>query len=417
MVWGNTSLLIEKTLIAYSAKGIASRFDYCDVYIVMKNVNIVNCGLSELNSYTLKYGRVHLTVSENLTMINSKFYFYHIDSLMIRDSRTLFLGGRVFMTSSSLSVKNSVVFFANTPLHLQGSTVQLNNSALTITENTPTNDTFLSIFVCKIDIVNGSSMIITDNTAIEGNTQVYKSSWNMERDCVFSFKNNTGLWIYFTDSNASLSGSVRIVNNSNTHSDVGVWQMEHSRVEFHGSLEVAENSAESGAITAVDSYIYITNRATFSGNRAANGGALTLISSFMHINSAVYFARNCAQWLGGAIYISKPKRKSVVACSNVIPCSIQVYPERLSLTFNQNKAGIAGNAIYGGYTSVCYLVNREHLLCSTPDVSDIYKYNGMNDSSDLSDFTSDPTRVCFCENDIQDCNKVLDTITVHPGEL
>ena len=105
------------------------------------------------------------------------------------------------------------------------------------------------------------------------------------------------------------------------------------------------------------------------------------------------------------------------ACSLVIPCSIQVYPEHLSLTFNQNKAGIAGNAIYGGYTSVCYLVNGDHLLCSTPDVSDIYKYNGMNDSSDLSDFTSDPTRVCFCENDIQDCNKVLDTITVHPGEL
>ena len=187
--------------------------------------------------------------------------------------------------------------------------MQLNNSALTITENTPTNDTFLSIFVCKIDIVNGSSMIITDNTAIEGNTQVYKSSWNMERDCVFSFKNNTGLWIYFTDSNASLSGSVRIVNNSNTHSDVGVWQMEHSRVEFHGSLEVAENSAESGAITAVDSYIYITNRATFSGNRAANGGALTLISSFMHINSAVYFTRNRAQWLGGAIHMSYQNQK------------------------------------------------------------------------------------------------------------
>ena len=147
MVWGNTSLLIEKTLIAYSAKGIASRFDYCDVYIVMKNVDIVNCGLSELNRYTRKYGRVHLTVSEKLTMINSKFYFYHIDSLKIRDSRTLFLGGKFYMTSSSLSVKNSVVFLAKTALHFQGSTVQLNNSALTITKNTPSNDTFLTIII------------------------------------------------------------------------------------------------------------------------------------------------------------------------------------------------------------------------------------------------------------------------------
>ena len=62
------------------------------------------------------------------------------------------------------------------------------------------------------------------------------------------------------------------------------------------------------------------------------------------------------------------------------------------------------------------LSTSEHLLCSIPDVPDIYNYNGVNDSSDLSDFTSDPTRVCFCENDIQDCCKVLDTITVHPGE-
>ena len=223
--------------------------------IVMKNVDVVNCGRSELNYNTRKYGRVHLTVSENFTMINSEFYFYHIDSLNIRDSRTLFLGGRFYMTSSSLSVKNSVVFLAKTALHLQSSTVQLNNCALTITKNNPSNDTFLTIFVCKIDMVNESSMIITNNTAIEGNTQVHLSSWNMERDCVFSFKNNTGVWIYFTDSNASLSGSVRIVNNSNTQSGVGVWQMEHSRVEFHGSLEVAGNSGESGAITAEDSYI------------------------------------------------------------------------------------------------------------------------------------------------------------------
>ena len=40
----------------------------------------------------------------------------------------------------------------------------------------------------------------------------------------------------------------------------------------------------------------------------------------------------------------------------------------------------------------------------------------MNDSSDLSGFTSDPTRVCFCENGRPDCFKIVTNITVYPGE-
>ena len=40
----------------------------------------------------------------------------------------------------------------------------------------------------------------------------------------------------------------------------------------------------------------------------------------------------------------------------------------------------------------------------------------MNDTSDLSSFTSDPTGVCFCENGIPDCYRVLNNRAVHPGE-
>ena len=40
----------------------------------------------------------------------------------------------------------------------------------------------------------------------------------------------------------------------------------------------------------------------------------------------------------------------------------------------------------------------------------------MNDSSYLSNFTSNPTRVCFCENGIPNCYRVLKNITAYPGE-
>ena len=182
-------------------------------------------------------------------------------------------------------------------------------------------------------------------------------------------------------------------------------------------------------------------KALFLDNHAAtNGGAISLISSVMYVshNATVNFTKNYAQQLGGAIYIAEPivsflynnyheSDGKMVFQQVGITCSMQLGPYRhaglckfSSLTFNQNKAGTAGNAIYGGRTSAClpcgedveYMCND----CSIPDGSDLYHYNGVIDSSDLSNFTSDPTRVCFCEKDIPNCYKVLNNITVYPGE-
>ena len=66
-----------------------------------------------------------------------------------------------------------------------------------------------------------------------------------------------------------------------------------------------------------------------------------------------------------------------------------------------------------------YIPSSRESFCSNcllPNVSDVFQYNGVNDSSDLSGFTSDPTRVCFCENGRPDCFKIVTNITVYPGE-
>ena len=104
-------------------------------------------------------------------------------------------------------------------------------------------------------------------------------------------------------------------------------------------------------------------------------------------------------------------------------CSIQVFWDSSSdlchpftLTFNQNKAGKAGNAIYGGHTLACLPYDSECVCTRSVPLNTLYIYNPVNDSSYLSNFTSDPTRVCFCENSIPNCYRVLSDITVHPGE-
>ena len=107
-----------------------------------------------------------------------------------------------------------------------------------------------------------------------------------------------------------------------------------------------------------------------------------------------------------------------------VVCSIQVLPDNstescqfFNINFHLNKAGKAGNAIYGDYTSACLPCGKDACsTCPIPDGSEIFHYVGVNDSSDLSNFTSDPTRVCLCENNIPDCYKIMNNITVHPGE-
>ena len=250
----------------------------------------------------------------------------------------------------------------------------------------------------------------------------------MDTDSMFWVTNNTELLVIFNAINASLSGLLRIANNTNNRHIVpyGILYIERSEVEFHSNVEVVGNG-EVGGITASYSNLFFYNKVTFSDNHSSNGGAVTLLSSVMHIsfNATIYFTRNYARWLGGAIYITFPDEK-LLCDGGPVSCSIQMLEDPshtqclwFSITFNQNKAGIAGNAIYGGYTSACMPTQSKNICynkCPFPQASHLFKYIGVNDSSDLSSFTSEPTRVCFCDNGIPDCYKVLDTTTVYPGE-
>ena len=91
---------------------------------------------------------------------------------------------------------------------------------------------------------------------------------------------------------------------------------------------------------------------------------MTLVSSVLYVSpvATVELARNRARGLGGAIFISKPRPR--YACDTLTAtastCSIQVIAHRsptscrlFGLSFDQNRAGIAGNGIYGGRTSAC----------------------------------------------------------------
>ena len=255
--------------------------------------------------------------------------------------------------------------------------------------------------------------------------------WRMATDSEISVTANIangGFSLLFFSTTVTLNGLVRVLNNS--VNDFGALNLFKSKISFKGSLEVIGNRAESGAVTADSSKLIFTNTATFSDNWAANGGAMTLISSVMYISprATVTYLRNQARGFGGAIYISKPRQTYVCAAETTTraSCAIRVLSDGSTascdlflLTFESNRAGVAGNAIFGDRTSACIPSDRDDFCsnCPVPDISDIFQYSGVNHSSDLSSFTSDPTRVCFCDKGIPNCYNTSHRTEVHPGEL
>ena len=314
-----------------------------------------------------------------------------------------------------------------------GCTIMVNAGKLDFAENQCHESSYLMLLnSARTSVKKGLYVNFTRNEAyrdssvllsLNGQWEVEQNSELMVRDNVA----NNGFSILFFSTAISVDGSLIVANNN--VSDFGAINILNTKASFHGRLEISGNMAESGGITADNSVISINGKATFSDNEAANGGALTLVSSVLYVspNATIEFARNHAQGLGGAIFISKPRTRYVcdTLTATASTCSIQVLADRspttcrlFSLSFNQNRAGIAGNAIYGGRTSACIPSYRESFCsnCSLPDASDIFQYHGVNDTSDLSSFTSDPTRVCFCENGRPNRYMIVSNITVHPGE-
>ena len=418
IIKGVTSFLIERTVLSNSSTGcIDSRLAF--VTMMLKNVDVTNCAQN-----FLYFG--HVMVRGRLTINRSKFHIYFLD-LHINDSKVFVSNSRLYSDRVYLLAKNSdALFTLSSLLDVTYSNLSLNSFTLTFTNISAGRINFFNIEASNIDMVNRTSLTINKNLGPTSNmllpqNKVYRCSMKIAHDSNFSVTNNAGILVIFKSINASLSGAALIANNNNTHLDVGGLYIESSRVEFHGSLEVAGNIGGASGITAVNSDLYFTGKANFSDNYASNGGALTLISSFMYLSqtATVDFSRNHAQWLGGAIYISKHKEKFTCEVNGPL-CTIrsQRTPNNNHCffflpTFSQNTAGIAGNAIYGGRISAC-MPSDEDMYCDRC----LYhlKYARVKSSSNVTDFTSDPTRVCFCENGIPDCYKIMNNITVHPGE-
>ena len=221
---------------------------------------------------------------------------------------------------------------------------------------------------------------------------------NLIQNCTFSSNNVSGLTLI------------------NSHEKVFI---QDSR--FHGN--------KGTPLFAYQSTFELMGETVFRDNTADRGGGLALYNSTVTFGpgSNTQFINNTALEFGGAIYIvSLPSILPAIFIHienlpNVIvaalitnngllrqSCFFSITENSTKINFMGNTATLGGLDIYGAtvYTNVCSL--REEIFVFHNKIS-----NGFQ-------VTSDPSRVCFCNNDNPQCTSTTFLVinkTRYPGEL
>ena len=178
-----------------------------------------------------------------------------------------------------------------------------------------------------------------------------------------------------------------------------------SEVYFEGEILFIDNSGrQGGAISADGSNLYFEGNVSFIGNTADNGGAISLKEGAainLKGDTHIIFTNNAAETYGGAIYIEDAglwvKRK--------VQCFLHTDDKNgyTKVNFENNTAGIAGAALFGGWIDLC-----ETKYGMKP--SDILEFKADNSVG------SNPTRVCMCTNSRLNKEKTEGHIEVFPGQ-
>ena len=176
-------------------------------------------------------------------------------------------------------------------------------------------------------------------------------------------------------------------------------------------------------IRAVDSSLQFSGTIVFRNNTGYDGGAMSFTGgSYVYVsnNTNVVFENNKAENAGGAVFVNQNTDYCFFRERHGDSCNCS-YHLPFNLSFINNTAQKGGDAIYGAGISDCaYLGNiTTSCSCHASDLvqstdSGLYFEPGLD--SDPSQISSDPTRVCQCENGKINCSNTSWSETHYPGE-
>ena len=388
-------------------------------------------------------------------------------------------GGAIGATSCTIQSSGYLSIQNNTGLNLYGVMYALQESSITFSGTVTIADNQGSILVFASNITFDGEATLTNNTITNtsngdvttdyqqgGTITAIQSTLHFSGSVLL--KNNkaqNGGAVLIIESQLYTEGMLTIASNTGTSTGGGIYAY-LSQLNFVGKGLIQANEAveKGGGIHAVGTAVVLSGKGSlqFIENSAAHGGGIFMEkNSKIYINKEAVEMQNCSHipnpspiacnnnsdtWLrleftrnsahyGGAVYIDDGNSDTCesTSISTTGECFIQTLklylnlqlPKKDLLTLNQantyftdNTATEAGVALYGGLLDRCTIDQfGEQLLLVN------YSYPKLNLATYIFNITdiknnsisSDPARVCFCRDDLPDCNYKPPAMYVNKG--
>ena len=191
--------------------------------------------------------------------------------------------------------------------------------------------------------------------------------------------------------------------------------VQKSNVVFRGLTVLTRNRGQrAGGIYARSSELTCDGELRFIENEGYNGGGVALYGGSilsLRCSARIMFIRNHARHYGGGLYVNNAADYLIdvsyplqqLKCFYSIQCYSDSYP---NISFENNAAIVAGSTIYGGLVDLCY----------TGSIGFQKAFHVLGNVSGLSQISSNPYRVCLCNDTNLDCVVTQCDITAYPGQ-
>ena len=337
-------------------------------------------------------------------------------STEFRDNYAGYTGGGWFIGSTATNITGMATFSNNSAM--QGGGIAIMDSTASVSGSLSVVNNSGSIAGGGV-LLFGSNVTITNvecraNTAEEGGGIVAEASNTTiagEATLFGNLASYNGGGVVVIGGKFNVNGTMKMMNNSavslavtgnNATIDVsseggGMVLKANGSANVIGRMMLTTNSAVNGhgggmAIDAT-SYLVVTGKAFFTGNRAGMGGAI-----FVHDATDLIYCSS--EVLGGDCLTQD--------CFFQIP---SLNNGKL-IMFKDNVAKY-GDVLFGGSIDRCRL--KDHPGAQSGKVFDTIADTGCKQQITESLISSPPFRVCLCEDDQPHCTANRD-ITAYPGE-
>ena len=358
---------------------------------------------------------------------------FDVDSTFITNSAEL-SGGGVYVVGGTVNFGADSSFINNSAEQVSGGGVYVQESTVNFDNNSRFINNSAERYGGGIYVQLGSTVRFADSTFAENSAGYFGGCVAAESSSI-----DVGGSSDFTDNMASYGGCI-FVKKCDLKLNRAALFSGNSAITSNGYSGGSGNVyiwGYGGAILALTSNLTFGGPQVLTNNLAGHGGAiyLTTDSKIYLLSDIMYFARNVAQYRGGALFVEdSPFTYCTLETENRTnlnlreACFIQIeyidscvpklreiksaFDGRdIELNFQDNLANEAGTVLYGGNLDSC------GVCIGFNGVSYVLGEEAFNTWANISSnlTSSDPYRVCVCEDNLPDCSQGNTTREIFPG--